>query len=262
MSIRNWTGKWIATPIRRPILIAVAALGIGLQGLPGSVPMQRVELQDDSGNVQQAFLLGVRDPTIEVLRARIVAAFAPDYRKRTPEYYRTKLVLDVAEYYAGTRQVLASKHSGTRSLVASPNVVTASYEEENINEAQLIEGTDWDAYWVKKRDRLRVKLASLEPESRMPEVYRRLKIANIVDSGRPLTSWFTSILAAGVACGMAYVYACEPRRRRIPFYSKHSLEIPRDWVTIRRSWRETIREWTAGQWLEGAAIVAIIAICV
>lgn len=262
MSIRNWTGKWIATPIRRPLLIALAAVGMSLHCLPGPVPMQRVELQDERGNVQQCFLLGVHDPTVDVLRTRILAAHAPDYRKRTAEYYRTKLVLDVAEFYAGGRQAVATKSKITRASIASPNVVTAGYEEVDTHESALSEGTDWDSYWVNKRDRLRAKLASLEPKSSMPEVYRRLKIADIVDSGRPLPSLFTSFLISGVACGLTYLFACQPRRRRILYYSKNPIEIPGDWVTIRRSWRETVREWTAGQWFEGAAIVVLVGICV
>lgn len=261
-----------AVNLRRPIILAVTLATTSLSILPGPYSVCDIEIAASKDADKQTFVLRAQDPALDQLRSRMLAARQPDVKRRSDEYYRVQMLMQLADYYASTASTSVHPSgveqsnptvtpAARRALRADGAVQMASYESDLDFSSPPIASKDtvaWDRYWQTQRDQLGQQLAALEPKSMSPEVFRKLEIGGERLAPRPVQSWLTAALIGCLTGLLTSQFACALRRAKITLRSDLVLTIPREWAKERFSWRVWILDRTWGDWLEGSAVIVLI----
>jgi hypothetical protein len=258
--------------IRRTTILSVTATILSLSVLPGPYSVCDVEIAASNGAEKQTFVVRAQDPALDLLRSRMQAARKPDVKRRSDEYYRVQMLMQLAEHYANAASNSARDDSSEKSspmvtptprraLRGDRGVQMASYEAEVVSNSLPSANADtfaWDRYWQSQREQLGQQLAALEPKPTGPEVFRRLEIGNERLASRPVQSWLTAALIGCLTGLLTSQFACVVRRARITMRSDLVLTVPRGWAKERFSWRAWCLDRVWGDWLEGVGIIVLI----
>lgn len=265
-------GGAVRTARRRPWLVAVATGLAMLRVLPGGEPVQPVEIVDLSGAVEQVFSLAADDPKLESLRRAAEEASHPDYRKRSPDYYRAQWDAVTAEFYLANDRRLAGADAAVvagRDVAsnASHAVSPVSYQQDSAESvaahtAAVHGGRDWTAFWGEQRASAILRMRRLEPPPRVDPKFARMRFGEVGAGPYPTPTVFAAICIAVLAFLATARWACRPPRRLIGLRAEQQLEVPAEWIRQRRSWRELRTAWTGGRIVEAVAAAVLLLLLV
>jgi hypothetical protein len=227
-------------------------------------------VRTEDSQLEHSFLVRTNDPVLDKLKERIDAAFQPDVSRRTAEYYRVKMLWQLAEHYvkAGSPDSISCDNEpaapSQSPVLRRANGNTSGVRTVNYETVAAIENAgqvDWNQYWLVQREQLKKQLAALEPKSNVPDIFRRMEISSAEMANRPIQSWLTAGLCGCIAGLIASQFICQPRRPRIGLRSAAVLTVPRSWAHERVSVAGWLRERTVGDFFEGMAVVGLLAMC-
>ncbi|WP_164100966.1 hypothetical protein [Candidatus Laterigemmans baculatus] len=258
----------LRTARRRPWLVAVVTGLAMLRFLPGGEPVVAVEIVAPSGGVQRVFNLMAHDAKLESLRQAAEDASHPDYRKRSPDYYRAQWDAESADFYlAHTRQpeFADAPAAGKPELAAAVSPVAYQQEQATAVQASataVASDRDWNAFWLARRAGATERMRSLEPPPRVDPLFARMRFGSVRPGPYPVPSVFVALCGAVVAFLVTARWACRPPQRLIGLRAAQRLEVPAEWIRQRRSWRELRTAWSWGAAVEASAVLALVVLLI